>query len=317
MTALTIDDRGHDGIDIRTTSAPVVALVPPVPPSLDATPVRDAAGGGAYDELRVLADSFEDAQRTRIQIENRLRSGTVPSAPVEEALASLLHAEKKLGLAMRRSFRTTAPHIYQWVKDTAGIGEHLMARLLGCIGDPLIAQPYHWEGDGAERVLIADEPFVRSVSQLWSYCGHGDPTRKRRKGMTVDEAFALGSPKAKMIVHLLAESAMKCTGGATTWPGPDYEAPPGADSPSGSSDAAGSYQDSTPGGSFSDDAPSFVAMPRHAPVRRRSPYRDVYDHARRRYADRDWTPAHQHNAALRYVGKQILRDLWIAAHQEM
>lgn len=269
-----------------------------------------------FDQLRILADSFEDAQRSRIQIENRLRSGTVPTAPVEEALDSLRHTEKKLGLAMRRSFRAAAPDVYAWVKDTPGVGEHLMARLLGVIGHPVYAYPHHWEGDGAERTLVADEPFARSVSQLWSYCGHGDPGRKKRKGMTADEAFALGSPRAKMIVHLLAESAMKCVGSGSIFAADPrtIRDPAGAVPPIEPSDSPLSITSAAHGGPLSDDAPIKVATPTDHPVRRRSPYRDVYEHARRRYADREWTPAHQHNAALRLVGKHILRDLWIAAH---
>ena len=53
----------------------------------------------------------------------------------------------------------------------------------------------------------------RSVSQLWSYCGHGDPARKRRAGMTAEEAAAMGNPQAKMLTRLLAECCMKQNGG--------------------------------------------------------------------------------------------------------
>ena len=46
----------------------------------------------------------------------------------------------------------------------------------------------------------------------------------------------------------------------------------------------------------------------------RSPYGPVYDEARATYEAREeWTPLHRHNAALRKVGKEILRDLWLVA----
>jgi hypothetical protein len=111
-------------------------------------------------------------------------------------------------------------------------------------------------------VLVADPPFERSVSQLWSYCGHGDPTRRRRKGMTADDAAAMGNPALKTAVWQIAVACTKQVGTARS---------------------------------------------------RRSPYRDVYDVARLTYADRDWTDAHRHAAALRKVGKEILRDLWKVA----
>src|SRR5205085_7998418 len=113
----------------------------------------------------------------------------------------------------RRSFRATAPRLYKWSKDTPGVGEHLLARLLGAVGHPCVATPHHWEGEGSERVLVADEPFVRNVAKLWAYCGHGDPTRRRKTGMSAEDAASLGNPKAKMLAHLMAETAMKQTGG--------------------------------------------------------------------------------------------------------
>lgn len=250
-------------------------------------------GPGGFDELRIFAESFEDAQKARIAIENRLRAGgTIPDA-AQEALDSLHHAEKKLGLAMRRCFRRVAPEVSAWVKSDAGVGvgEHLMARLLGVIGDPVIAYPHHWEQRGEDRrVLIADEPFVRNVAKLWAYCGHGDATRKRAKGMSQSEALAMGNPRAKMIVHLLAEGAMKCVGSAEVDPIPNGLSP--TDAP------------------LSDDAID-APIPKQR-ARRRSPYRDTYDLARAAVLDREeWAPAHQHAHALRLTGKEILRDLWV------
>ena len=81
--------------------------------------------------------------------------------------------------------------------------------------------------------------------------------------MTADDAFALGNPRLKMIVHqLLAVACVKQPKGTV--------------------------------------------------------YRDDYDEARERYADRvddegrPWTLLHQHNAALRLLRKRILKDLWLS-----
>lgn len=128
--------------------------------------------------------------------------------------------------------------------------------------------------------LIAEigDPAERpNVAKLWAYCGHGDPARsQKRKGMTQDELFKQGSPIAKKRVYLLAAQFRR-----------------------------------TPG----------------------SYYREVYDEARKRYADRvhtkpcvrcgpsgkpapigsEWSLGHQDAAALRYVGKEFLKDLWVAS----
>ena len=231
----------------------------------------------AYHELRVFAELYADVQQARIACANRAERGGLDPTILAAYLAGLRESEHKLGLAMVRCYRRVVdPAIREWQQATPGIGEHLLARLLGTIGHPRHATPYHWEGSGSERVLIADPPFERNVAKLWSYCGHGDPSRKRRKGMTAEEGAALGNPRAKMLVHLLAEAAMKCVGSA-------------------------SEERATSGGSSQ-------------PTRARSPYRDVYEQGRATYATREgWTPARQHAAALRLVGKEILRDLWVVS----
>lgn len=218
-----------------------------------------------FTALRIFSEMFDDVQKARIACANRAERGLVDEALYLPQLDALAIAEKEMGKAMRAEYRRAVHDpIRQWQKNTVGIGEHLLARLLGAIGHPVHAQPHHWERaptvtdvdskDVGKRVLIADPPFDRTVAQLWAYCGHGDPTRKRRVGMSWEDGARLGSPRAKMIVHLLAESCMK---------------------------------------------------------QMSSPYRPIYEKARLEYDTREgWTKAHQHAAALRLVGKEILRDLW-------
>lgn len=43
----------------------------------------------------------------------------------------------------------------------------------------------------------------------------------------------------------------------------------------------------------------------------RGPYRALYDQKKEAYSDREWTPLHKHNAAMRYAVKCFLRDLWV------
>ena len=248
--------------DRRTLDAPTpnvgggTPLLPPEP-AIERTD-SDVSAPDGWKELRIWAEMFEDAQKARIACTNRAeRSGLDPTiyTPQLDAMKAAEHAVK---LAMVRHYRrVVAGPIREWQQATPGIGEHLLARLLGIIGHPVHAEPHHWEGEGANRVLIADPPFDRNIAKLWAYCGHGDPTRKKAKGMTAEQAFSLGNPRAKMVVHLLSEACMK---------------------------------------------------------QRTSPYRIVYDHARNTYEQREgWTAGHQHAAALRKVGKEVLHDLWIVA----
>lgn len=221
---------------------------------------RDAVVGTpdliAYRHLRVMANMLWDLQHARIAISNRALRADIDPMFYEATLAASERAEHVCRLELARQYRrTVSPEIREWQKATRGVGEHLLASLLGVIGHPVWTEKHRWDGEGADRHLIILGTYRRRVSDLWSYCGHGDPTRRPRRGMTAEEATSLGAPRAKTIVWLLACAQLKSNG----------------------------------------------------------PYRAVYDQARERYEERDWTPGHRHNAALRLVGKHILRDLWIAA----
>lgn len=288
-----------------------------------ASPIRESAAPRilatpdllGFHELRFWAESFEDAQRARISCANRMERGGVPPDLFVAQLDALNAAEHQIKLGLVRSYRRVVPtDIQAWAKSQFGIGKtspHMLARLLGSLGHPRVATPYHWEGDGKARVLIPDPPFERTVRQLWSYCGHGDPERKKRKGMTADEAFTLGSPRCKMLVHLLAVATMKCRVEPEALSGAkdDPADPTSVAEPNGGSADAPRRDAAPPCSADQPIGESSAALP--AADRR---YRAVYDQARAAYMEReDWSDGHRHNAALRLVGKRILVDLWRAA----
>lgn len=303
----------------------------------------DALDRSGYIELRVWSEMFWDKQEERKSQENRAGinhkgerrkrafGGDVDPTVYLEAIRREYASERLLALAMRKCYRRVVPkEIQEWQRSTPGIGEHLLARLLGIIGDPRIAQPYHWEGTGKNREQIADEPFERNVAKLWAYCGHGDPTRRRQRGMDVDTAMSLGNPRAKTLVYLLAEGCMKLTGAAA-----NGRAESSLDSPlpPTSSMATDGAIPRHAAPSTNGDAPAKCAPQSNSRARARSPYRDVYDQARAHYADAlhkepcvrcgpSGKPAlagsplsdkHKLARALRKVGKEILKDLWRAA----
>jgi len=207
-----------------------------------------------YLELRMLAECFEDAQKARISCGLRMGSGTVAPDFYVAMEAAQKAVEHLAALELHRCYRRTVdPEIVAWQKAERGVGEHMLSRLFGVIAHPVHTTVHRHEGPEREVVVVGE--MDRSVSQLWSYCGHGDPERKRRSGMSQEAALSLGSPRAKMLVHLIAESIVKARG----------------------------------------------------------PLRQVYDDRRYATADRDWTPMHKHNDALRLLGKAFLKDLWLAA----
>lgn len=146
----------------------------------------------------------------------------LPMDSLEEGTYDLLvKSETFAGKALDSQMRAiVGPFVSTWL-ETPGIGDRTLARLLGEIGHPIVAFPSHWEegdGDAGEdkKILVPDDPFVRRVSDLWAYTGHGDPERKRKIGIDQEEALALGNPRAKSLVYLMAENCKRLNGGTTS-----------------------------------------------------------------------------------------------------
>ncbi len=238
---------------------------------------------------------FHDAQQARIAADNRAKRGGVDPAVYQPYIDALETSEKVVGRQLALCYRRVVPtEIRTWQKTSRGLGEPLMARLIGHLGRPRIATPHHWEGTGSKRVLVADEPYARTVSQLWQYCGHGRPGRAQ-KGASAADLAALGSPNLKMVTHLVAECLVKA-GVRQTTPGPKVP---------------------------------FTPTNRHAI----SPFGQLYIDTRYATWDRvhttecvrcgpsgkpaqpgaPWSGGHQQGDALRKLGKEMLRQLWKAA----
>jgi anti-anti-sigma factor len=150
-----------------------------------------------WAELRFVSESFADAQKLRIAVNNRIEAGPVVGLNTQHlkeiGFAEMLEQiESSYAKSMIASFKAVAPDIHAWTLATLGLGEVSMARLLGIIGDPTMAWPHHWEpntkklkvrGTVPEKILVADPPYPRNVAKLWAYCGVGDPERRHTKDM--------------------------------------------------------------------------------------------------------------------------------------
>ncbi len=101
----------------------------------------------------------------------------------------------------------------------------------------------------------------------------------------------MGNPKAKMLVHLLAEACVKA----------GVRVVEGSDEREGISKYGQTYLDGRK--EYADRAHA-TECNRCGPAGRPAA------------AGSPWSKAHQHNAALRLVGKALLRDLWLAARAD-
>lgn len=281
---------------------------------------RKRANAGSYRELRMWAELFDDAQRARISFENIERSGTVELEAFGPVLALYRDAEKRLGRELAACYQATVPEaVRKWQEETAGIGEHTLARLLGITGDPRMAFPKHWEGTGSDRHLVVDEPHERLVSQLWQYTGHGAPKRRDVKG----DAAALmsnGQPDAKKLVWMLASAQVKSNAKGGTGYRHVYDAVKAKYALKvHSADCAGGYSGAL-----------YVKCKTHAPDdadrllltqdTQGTEFEAAAKLAKRKpgyaLAGDPYQPSHVHAIALRHTGKEILRDLWLAAGEQ-
>lgn len=289
------DDGGQCSHAAQRVDAPVVAS--PDRPASAVTPPK--ARSLADPTLALAADVLDDLETVRIANENRLRQltrsgedadgeergfGLDESHPDVAKLSALVQmladAEHQGVLNLNRTLRRHP--LGPWVKGQKGVGEKTAARLLAVIGDPYINSQ-------------TGQP--RTVSQLWSYCGHGDPSRTKFKGMSQDDLFRLGSPLAKKRVWLIATAILKAGGG-------EERAKGGADSISRSPSLAATYylrKSATEGREHAAECKR--CGPSGSPALPGSP----------------WSDAHRHADALRIVGKEFLRQLWLESkriHEE-
>lgn len=249
---------------------------------------RPTPHDGSLDDpsLRMAAEILSDAEDNRKANANRLRYltrteadkdgeerglGLDESDPAVARLAALVGlleqvekaATKNLEIAMRQH------PLGPFVKSLAGVGDKQAARLLAAVGDP------YWNA-------LAERP--RLVSELWSYCGHGDATRRPVKGMSQSDMFRLGNPEAKMRLWNIAAKTVMFNGAIKS---------------NGSANPRSPYRDVYDTRKAATEGREHATAcarcgPSGHPAQPGSP----------------WSDAHRHADALRIVGKEILRDLW-------
>jgi hypothetical protein len=251
-------------------------------------------------QLRLYAKLFSDAQEFRKSLSNKLRSNTSDPDAVDTFRQTTDDLEEMAKKTLLSVYRREVPEpIQQWQSNSLGVGEHLIARLLGEIGHPRIAEPWHWEGEGiGNRVIVQGEPYERSVSQLWQYCGHGKPSY-RHKGMSKDEAMAGGNPHAKAVTWNIVNGIVK----ASVRKDENDER----------------MSKSVYGQLYLDTKERYADRVHSAPCRggvsAASPTGRSRCKVDARYADvgDPFSAGHINAIAMRRVGKEVLRDLWIVA----
>lgn len=176
------------------------------------------------ETLRVLGRVLDDIEHARIQSGNRIAALTregIGGTPLDEIVFPGLVGVEDLARKELERITKQDP-LWPWASEIRGVGALSFGRLLGELGDPSIGSTGHWEtrghgGDDAhpshaplERVWVVDAYYDRSVSQLWQYCGVGDPARSKiPRGAVQAEILARGKPRLKKQLYLIATAMLK------------------------------------------------------------------------------------------------------------
>jgi hypothetical protein len=200
------------------------------------------------------------------------------------ALDVFNEVEKNATKILERDMRTHP--LGPFVKSLTGVGDKQAGRLVAAIGDPYIRP----EIRGKDGTSISPQR-PRMVSELLSYSGLV-PEARRQRGQK-----SFWNPKARMRAWNVIASCMKQTRGHT------------------------SLGTCVPDETFIVDDEQHKQPLVHADDCRCSPYRVIYDDARRRYAnavDDDGEPLtakHQLARAQRLMMRALIKDLWAEARR--
>ena len=261
---------------------------------------RAKRGPGSYLELRMWSEAFAKAQEHRVEFENIERAGQVNMEAFAATVDLYRQAEENLRKEMVACYSATvAPGIRKWQQETPGIGESTLARLLGAVGDPRMAYPRHWEEIDGQRTLVEDPPHPRMVSQLWRYCGVG-PVKNRDVKGNAEALMANGRPDAKMLLRLMAEAQVKSNAKGGAGYRHVYDA------------VKLKYRDRV----HTADCQGGYSGPLYVKCKTRAPETPGGKPGYALAGD-PFQPSHVHAIALRIVAKEILRDLWLAAGEEV
>jgi hypothetical protein len=161
---------------------------------------------------------LDDLESLRIRNNNRVgatkRRGIIPDPFVVEISDQVKGLEDQIVKQLIETATREFGPLFAWADSYRGLGKKSLARLLAAIGDPATGTTGHWEdlegekGQEVKRIWVIDDTYERSVSQLWSYCGHGAPGR-RTKNMSQEDALRLGNPHAKKQVWQITTGMLK------------------------------------------------------------------------------------------------------------
>lgn len=297
------------------------------------------------EALRLASDSLDDIETLRIAVNNRYKQATGDQKKKDEDAPDrtlnlseddpLVQMLKKTLDDLKASDSGATKELCRQIKGTIfgswleaypGLGAKSLARLLGPLGDPYLRTVIEYAEDDTERKKPLGKHYEpRTLRQLWAYAGlatdeHGQ-AKRRTKGMSQAESFALGNPMLRKRAFIISESIQKKGVSKTDDLIAEEKAleeakeqarkakKPLPKTPSGPYDLERRFPATSHGKVYLDRREQ-TAERRHATrcVRCGTPGSPAEPGSL-------WKNSHQHADALRMIAKQVLKELWMLARE--
>lgn len=267
-------------------------------------------------ELRMAAQSLDDAIQNRIRTQNRLSHEEMSlDADLSKAmLASVEGHENAMRVLLREVYEQRVPGFIRiWAAEVPGLATGaLFPRIVGIIGNPQTAIPYKWSEDG-KQIVRDGPPRLRTVRQLWQWGGAGDPFHQPYSdvlGHPVTQADKLRAGKRTQLRPLLyawSSSLMRSATPVTKEGSARFGQP--MSQVAADSKYWAMFQDAR-------KAAESKKHRRFCKNRKRAPWSNgcgTVAHPEWGEEGSPWRPGHQLAHAHRIVQKELLRDYWRVA----
>ena len=279
-----------------------------------------------------------DFQRQRIATGNRIHAMTqthqLPEYQVLPAIDTLQKIERIEADINRNLVKLAATHpLAGWINSQRGIGLGGFARLLAITGPldrfPTISKLWkylglavvngnHYTREEALAIQPGERIFVQNPDSSMTYFYTAETIGVDQYGevevtvtghdWALDETDILHTGKALRMAKGMLASHTNCSGGTHL-----RTCPEGC-----TTDHHPNCHPDKIGNAYSPQGKTLCRQLAEAIVKvgKGGPYREAYDVKKAYYnANREWTPKHSHDAAMRYAVKCLLRDLWLEWHK--
>lgn len=167
---------------------------------------------GDLSALRMVSEGLSDAKKARCSTVSRVEHGAAAdSIQGVRMIEQAWDLERQYEQMLMDEYKHRVPeHVREWAAGVPGMASgESFPRLIGLLGHPRVAIPHETVQVESKNKIITvhnplyDQAFERSLRQLWSYAGCGDPARNPRDMVKPSQELLLSAGKRTVIRPIL------------------------------------------------------------------------------------------------------------------